>query len=168
MKKAVRGFTLVELLVVIAIIAILAAVVIFIINPIEIINRTKDANRMSDLDSLQKAIATALADASTPTTILCYSLTPPCTGLSTDADARKNDGTGWVKTNFAGQATITYTTLPQDPANNSTNHYTYSSDGTNFELNAVFESNQYKDKMSTDGGDNNDTYEIGSSLTLLN
>ncbi len=167
MKKTARGFTLIELLVVIAIIAILAAVVILLINPIELTKRSQDANRLSDLDNLQKAIVAALADSSTPATTLCYNLTPPCTGSSTDINAKKNDGTGWVKVNFTGQAVLTFTSLPVDPINNTTDHDTYYSDGTSFELNAVLESNQQKGKMTTDGGDSLTQYEVGSSLTLL-
>ena len=166
------GFTLVELLVVIAVIAILAAVVILIINPAELLKRGRDTTRLSDMDNLQKAISTALADASSPAATLCYNIASPtvanCLGLSTDANPRKNDGTGWIKVNFSTQAVVTISTLPLDPTNSATYHYSYVSDGTNFELNAVLESAQYTGKMSTDGGDNVNIYEVGSKLNLLN
>lgn len=98
-----------------------------------------------------------------------YNLAPPCSGASTDAgaNARKNDGTGWVKVNFAGQASVTVSTLPSDTTNNSTYHYSYSSDGSYYELNAVLESTKYSPKMAQDGGDNPNVYEVGSKLTLI-
>lgn len=164
------GFTLIELLVVIAIIAILAAVVVLLINPIEILKRGRDSSRLSDLSNLQTAINAGLQDAAgTAAAVLCYNLTPPCSGNSTDAGAnvRKVDGTGWVKVNFAGQASVTVPTLPIDPTNTSTYKYSYYSDGSNYELNATLESAQQSGKMTTDGGDNNAVYEIGSSLVLL-
>lgn len=168
MRNSAQGFTLVELLVVIAIVAILAAVVILIINPLELLARGRDTVRISDLENIQKAITTALADSTgAPAATLCFGLTAPCSGLSTDVSAKKNDGTGWAKVNFAGAATLTVSTLPQDPTNTATYHYTYYSDGTNFELNAVLESNQLKGKMLNDGGDNDNVYEVGSKLALL-
>lgn len=174
MKKSVpnqkRGFTLIELLVVIAIIAVLAAVVVLLINPIEILRRGRDSTRLSDLNNLQTAINAGLQDAGgSAATVLCYNLTPPCSGNSTDAGAsvRKVNGTGWVKVNFLGQSSVTVPTLPIDPTNSSTYKYSYYSDGTNYELDATLESTQQSGKMTTDGGDNNAIYEIGSSLILL-
>ena len=172
MNKSAQGFTLVELLVVIAIVAILAAVVILIINPLELLRRGRDVTRISDLDNLQKAISTALADSTSPAATLCFNIANPtvatCTGLSTDANAKKNDGTGWIKINFSTQAVITVSTLPPDSTNDATYHYSYASDGSSFELNAVLESTQLKGRMGTDGGDNANVYEVGSKLTLLN
>ena len=163
------GFTLIELLVVIAIIAIITGVAIFLINPIELIARSRDATRLQDLSGIQKAIDTALTDSQSGTSILCQG-SPPCSGSSypVGADTRKNDGTGWVKVNFSAGSNITVSTLPIDPQNNSTNLYSYSSDGTTYELNAILESLQQKDKMQNDGGNNNNKYESGTSLLLMN
>lgn len=52
-----KGFTLVELLVVIAVIGVLAAVVLLAINPAEQIARGKDANRISTIEGLGKAMS---------------------------------------------------------------------------------------------------------------
>lgn len=171
MKKAARGFTLVELLVVIAIIAILAAVVVLIINPIELTKRSRDAARLTDLANLQQAINVAAQEATqSGDAILCAGTTAPCTGQSnsTDANNRKSDGSGWVKVNLSAQKSVSVPTLPVDPINDGTHYYTYASDGNGWEIDAVLESDQYKDKMANDGGNNDTAYEVGSNLTLIN
>jgi len=165
-QRSAQGFTLVELLVVIAIIAILAAVVVLIINPLELTRRSRDASRLSDLNNLQKAINIVVQDSSTGGSILCTGVSSPCTGRS-DTGTRALDGSGWVKTNFTGQSTISIPTLPVDPSNNSTLHYTYYSDSTDYEINAVLESAQQISKMTTDGGNNNTAFETGTKLTLM-
>ena len=65
-KNKNKGFTLVELMIVIAILAILAAIVIFALNPAELFKRARDSQRMSDLRVLSSAISYYLADSSTP------------------------------------------------------------------------------------------------------
>lgn len=62
-----RGFTLLELLIVITILAILSLVVILFINPVEILKKSRDVQRMSDLSSLKTAISIWLQDKSTNT-----------------------------------------------------------------------------------------------------
>jgi prepilin-type N-terminal cleavage/methylation domain-containing protein len=168
-----KGFTLVELLVVIAIIAILAAVVVLIINPIELTKRGRDATRLSDLANLQSAINVAVQEGKDFTALkteLCNGAAAGCSGNSNDAgDTRKVDGTGWVKVNLAAQKTVTVPTLPADPLNTADNHYSYkvSADGTGYEIDAVLESAQQSDKMTTDGGNDDNFYEVGSDLTVF-
>ena len=52
-----KGFTLLELLIVIGILAILATVLIAVINPAELLRRARDTQRLSDLDALRSAIS---------------------------------------------------------------------------------------------------------------
>ncbi len=52
-----KGFTLLELLIVIAILAILSAVAIFVLNPAETLREARDAQRISDLATIKTAIA---------------------------------------------------------------------------------------------------------------
>ncbi len=52
-----KGFTLLELLIVIAILAILGAVAIFVLNPAETLKETRDTQRISDLATLKTALA---------------------------------------------------------------------------------------------------------------
>ncbi|HLC87585.1 MAG TPA: type II secretion system protein [Patescibacteria group bacterium] len=175
-RRTTRGFTLVELLVVIAIVAILAAVVVLIINPLELTRRGRDAARLSDLSNLQNAINVAVQEATNSgSAILCNGGTYPCTFKSSPlgASTRLADGTGWVSVNLGGQKSVSVPTLPVDPTNDTTFHYTYCADNDAWEINAVLESDQQKPKMAADGGDENATdttgrYEVGSNLTLIN
>lgn len=170
-----NGFTLVELLVVIAIIAVLAAVVVLIINPLELTRRSRDAARLTDLSSLQNAINVAVQEATNSgAAILCADPgdPAPCGGTSNAAGTgtRNSGGTGWVKVNLGAQKSVSVPTLPADPINDSTYHYTYetNSAGDKWEINAVLESQQYLGKMATDGGNNDNVYEVGSDLTIVN
>lgn len=178
-RKATRGFTLVELLVVIAIVAILAAVVVLIINPLELTRRGRDAARLSDLSNLQNAINVAVQEATNSSAaILCADPadnTYPCAEASypLGANARLSNGTGWVKVNMGGQKSVSVPTLPVDPTNDTTYHYTYCADNDAWEIDTVLESDQQKPKQAADGGDQNATdttgrYEVGSNLTLIN
>lgn len=171
LKDTSRGFTLIELLVVIAIVAVIAAIVVVLVNPLEIMRKSRDATRLADLKAIMKSVEVGVQDAGGPaTSFFCHSpSTVPCTGTSNAiGNMRINDGTGWVKINFAAMPTVTVTTLPMDPVNDSNYFYTYSSDGSQYEFNAVLESSQYQSQMQNDGGNNSDVYEIGSSLTLIN
>ena len=57
MKKNKKGgFTLLELLIVIAIIAILSVALVLVLNPAETLKKSRDAQRISDLSTLKTAI----------------------------------------------------------------------------------------------------------------
>ncbi|MBI2011566.1 prepilin-type N-terminal cleavage/methylation domain-containing protein [Candidatus Daviesbacteria bacterium] len=176
MRKTAQGFTLVELLVVIAIIAILAAVVVLIINPLELTRRGRDSARLADLHNLQQAINVAVQEASVSAyEILCVTDTDtsfPCTGKSTDTSSRATNGSGWVRVNLGTQKSVSVPTLPVDPTNSTTYHYTYCAASDAWEIDTVLESEQQKGRMSADGGNENATdttgrYEVGSDLTLI-
>lgn len=168
MKRTARGFTLIELLVVIAILAILAVIAAQFLNPFEFPKRSRDAARLADLAGVQQAISIAAQEATTSSdTVLCGGGSAPCQDDS-KSGTRVVDGTGWVRVNFTTQKSISFPTLPVDQLNTDTYKYSYYSDGDDWEINAVLESDQYKDKMGTDGGDNPNAYEIGSKLTLIN
>lgn len=51
-----KGFTLLELLIVITILSILTLVVVLFINPVEILKKSRDVQRMSDLATAKSAI----------------------------------------------------------------------------------------------------------------
>jgi prepilin-type N-terminal cleavage/methylation domain-containing protein len=180
-SEDLKGFTLVELLVVIAIIAILAAVVVLIINPLELTRRSRDAARLTDLANLQQAINVSVQEAtgSSATDILCKTpATAPCTGESV-GDSRIADGTGWIKADLTAQTSVSVPTLPVDPINSTDYHYTYCSDGNNWEINTRLESEQQAPKMGNDGGGEgapgddiatlraSGKYEVGSKLDLI-
>ena len=165
-----KGFTLIELLVVIVILAVLSAIVMLILNPLELAARNRDAARLADLANIRDAININLQESSNSgTNILCYNTTTPCTARSdaTSSNIRLPNGAGWVKVDISGNKSFKFAVLPTDPLNTSAYHYTYYSDGVSWEINASLESNQFKNKTANDGGDNNDTYEVGTKFNLV-
>ncbi len=162
------GFTLVELLVVIAIIAVLAAVIVLIINPLELTRRSRDAARLTDLSNLQQAINVAVQEATTSgAAILCKDAgSYPCNG-SSHTGTRASNGSGWIKTDLSAQKSVSVPTLPVDPINDATYHYTYCANDDAWEINTVLESDQLSNKMTGDGGGEDDKYEVGSNLALI-
>ncbi|GMQ94994.1 MAG: hypothetical protein BMS9Abin13_104 [Patescibacteria group bacterium] len=61
-----KGFTLLELLIVISIIAILAVIIILILNPAETLRKARDVQRMSDMATMKIAIGIIVTASSTP------------------------------------------------------------------------------------------------------
>ena len=62
-----KGFTLLELLIVIAILAILASVTFVALNPAELLKKSRDTQRLADLASVKTAINYYIANTSSPT-----------------------------------------------------------------------------------------------------
>lgn len=82
-KGSSTGFTLLELLIVIAIIAILSVALILVINPAETLRKSRDAQRISDLSTVKTALALMLTSTSTPSLDGTFSATTPVACLST-------------------------------------------------------------------------------------
>ena len=61
-----KGFTLLELLIVIGILAILSTTIILVINPAQLLKRARDSQRISDLNTMKTAIAYYVTEATTP------------------------------------------------------------------------------------------------------
>jgi prepilin-type N-terminal cleavage/methylation domain-containing protein len=61
-KENKIGFTLIELIIVLAIVAVLAAILITIIRPQQIFQNLRDTQRMSDLKNLANAINLYMTD----------------------------------------------------------------------------------------------------------
>lgn len=174
-----KGFTLVELIVVIAIIAILAAVLLLVINPVELLRRGRDATRLSDMATLQQAISVELQD-TTASNPLCNGSAYPCGPNTASTSNRAINGTGWVSVNFtlapgASKPTISFAVLPIDPStggstcgpnNNLACSYMYAVNASGgYELGTALESQLQQPKAANDGGDNNNYYEVGTDLT---
>ena len=145
LKNLQKGFTLLELLIVITILAILTLVVVLFINPVEMLKKARDVQRMSDMAVLRTAIVLYLQDRSTNTLTGCVTAQPgPAAtssqwvstpsdasgavnlfgttgyGSTTVANYTKNDSTGWVRVNFASVASSSsppVAKLPIDPIN---------------------------------------------------
>ncbi len=188
------GFTLIELMVVIAIVAVISLVVILTLNPAEILRQSRDANRVSDMSTLRSSLALYLAAVSTPNLASssgafgnCYVTfaTGTCGfGFSSALSVSTNggnatsthvDSTGWLPVDFtqipSGQPIAN---LPVDPLNNENYFYSYAATTTNIGFKVVasgMESRKYgrggsNDAVSNDGGSFPNSYESGTNLSL--
>lgn len=64
--KRKKGFTLLELLIVISIIAVLSVILVLVLNPVETLRKSRDVQRMSDLSTLKTALGLIVTSSSTP------------------------------------------------------------------------------------------------------
>ncbi len=133
-----KGFTLLELLIVIAIIGLLATMVVMVFNPGETLKKGRDGQRFSDLSALHTALAfyaitfpeKSLCDTSRVYVTLpsetAFTSCPPPVGFSgwyqvVKTQLKNIDGTGWLGINFdevPGKSPIGF--LPIDPRNTVT------------------------------------------------
>lgn len=160
-----KGFTLIELMITISIISILSGVLLWVINPSSLLAKGRDSKRLSDLDSLNKAISLAIADEE-----LTLISTGACSNCSSISGTQAVDGTGFVKFSIpTGKTGLSkfLPTLPLDPTNITPYYYTFGSTTAGYELHSVLESADNAAKMSTDGGDKQTIYEIGSDLDII-
>lgn len=174
MNKFKRGFTLVELLVVVAILGILAAILILAINPAEAQRKSRDATRLSDLATVRQAIDLAVANGA----VLPGTVAAPFSGTSTGS--RDTTSTGnWVGMNVSKYLSV----LPTDPRQSAIDTtrlsdgtttvaagsmvYSFVSDGDSYELNAYLESTDNTPFANNDGGNQSLRYEIGTNPGLV-
>ena len=175
-----KGFTLIELVIVIGILAILATVVVLVLNPAQLLAQARDSQRMSDLGSVKSAIALYLSTYTSPTlgtqqratdSTTCWFGTA-CAGAATCTlnAVTTVAGAGWVGIDLTGTTGGSpLSALPLDPSYpNTTYQYTYVGDNTNktFELNANLESTKYSGLEATDGGNCSGIYEVGTDAGL--
>jgi prepilin-type N-terminal cleavage/methylation domain-containing protein len=114
MNQRIRGFTIVELLIVIVVIAILAAIVIVAYNGVQA--KARDNRRYVDMQSIQKALE----------------VYKTLNGNYPNYDSGNESPDGWESSYVTGTfikalktgGAIT-TTTPVDPINNSTSYYRY-------------------------------------------
>ena len=187
-----KGFTLLELLIVMAILAILASILLVVVKPQQIFAKARDTQRKTDLANISKAIDIYSVETptgadlgeclvSSATSTLYTSATggstnvadlPAGSGFSAlvNSTAQTVDGTGWIPVNFSGVASLNLANLPVDPQNgNHTDvngkYYSYGcKSNTSYEINARLET---LTDGANDGGNNTAVYEVGTDKTIL-
>lgn len=188
------GFTLLELLIVIAIIAILSVVVVLFINPAEMLKKGRDVQRISDLATMKTAISLFLQDAASNSlgaTVACGAngttytdaastvIRATASGAGTNyidefTATTSNAGTAqsWIPVSFQNVTSgAPVSNLPLDPVNSTTYFYRYACwVNNNFEIDANLESDAFTlidNRESKDGGGNDNRYEVGTDLRVM-
>lgn len=189
-----KGFTLLELVIVIGILAVLGVVAVLVLNPAQLFAQARDTTRIEDLGVLRNALSLYTSTVSSPDldgpgAVSCAAscaVAVAGTGVNCggrhvgatkeDVITRVVSGTGWVPVDFTGiPGGSPVTTLPIDPTNNTTYFYSYACNNTakTFELNANMESTRYanggtddKEINTKDGGNNDNIYEVGNEPGL--
>ncbi len=178
-----KGFTLLELLIVIGILAVLSTTMVLVINPAEMLRRARDSQRISDLNTIKSALAFYLTEAASPdldgsssTAMFVYkhpNIT--ITGTSCGAKSSRNEstsqavnGSGWIPVNLSdltGGSPISGYPVDPNPYTDK-RYYIYLPDQNTytFELLANMESTTYSAQEATDGGLLNDVYEVGTRM----
>jgi prepilin-type N-terminal cleavage/methylation domain-containing protein len=189
-----KGFTLIELLVVIAIIAIISVVVVLVLNPSELLKQSRDSNRISDFSTMNDALGifsedvgsgfgnTSTTYISVPDPLATSTAGDQCQGLglptlpeggvyhcAASSTLKNVDGTGWMPVNLQSisfRAPISG--LGLDPINtfSSRYYYSYETNGTQYELDSIFESQKYIPQMTGDGGSYDGLYQVGTKFDL--
>jgi prepilin-type N-terminal cleavage/methylation domain-containing protein len=184
-----KGFTLVELLVVLALISILAVILLVAIRPFEIFKKARDAQRIADLNRIDQIITViytqdfsfselnyaspnvvyiSLKDSSATCTSWLSQLPSLPSGWSYRCSATPTsmNGDGWIPIRFSDYPIIALSQLPIDPINQPPYYYSFVVGGS-YELTAALEANKGPDAIGgKDGGDHNFVYEAGTNKKL--
>lgn len=189
-----KGFTLLELVIVIGILAVLGAVSVLVLNPAQLFAQARDTTRLNDIGVMRNAIALYVSTVSSPDMDGSLACATDCfvndgTGMAANCGGRHAvarvttpnldravDGTGWIPVNFtAVSGGPALSVLPVDPTkytDGSAYFYSYACDNTTktYELNANLESTRYTsgddNREDTDGGDDDNIYEVGTDSGL--
>lgn len=110
MQKLQKGFTLVELLVVIGILAILTAVVLVAVNPGKQLIQARDTERKAEVNTVLSAVTALLADPNATGSLPAMNVCPTMSNVFADGT-----GTPLGDINLSVVAPIYVAALPEDP-----------------------------------------------------
>lgn len=166
-----KGFTLVELLVVIAVLGVLATIMTVVLNPSGMLSEGRDTTRISDMTTLDRAIAlyhtSMVVDSKDPylgeeETVYvslpdddpnCASHTLPTLDEGweyrcvPESQLFHLDGEGWVPIDFTEIRANPIPTLPVDPVNTAEGGFYYTYVTGSWEMTAKPESDKHKDRL---------------------
>jgi len=116
MTTKYKGFTLIEILVVVALIAILAAITIIAINPAKNFADARDASRRSDVTTVLNAVSQYIVDGGTFGADTDGDAIPDCDASSGATEIEIGEGAGVYDLDDGGRIIPTYlVALPFDP-----------------------------------------------------
>jgi prepilin-type N-terminal cleavage/methylation domain-containing protein len=173
MNRLKQGFTLVELMIAIIIIGIMATVVLVGLNVPETLAKTRDGARINTLKQYHNIIQAYYADRT------IFPKDPGCISVTVGGVTVCGDSTishDWIA--VLVEAGYTKNRDVKDPKNGQTGrnkdgrriryHYMYviTPDQRRYKLYTYLEAISSRDEMANDGGVCDNTYEIGSDMTL--
>lgn len=180
-SKYLKGFTIIELLIVIAILGVLAVALLITINPGEAQKKTRDAERLSHLKTLQILLDQFINDGKSASGNIITAA-----GVNSSA-VTANNSQACGASSWLGIDTCAYgATVPLDPNNGVsrtfitnagntppttgtvTAQYKAQITGSDYEVNVMQESAANASKIGSDGGNSAQWVEIGTKLDLLN
>ena len=158
--KEKKGFTLVELLVVIALVSVIAAMSLVALNPADIFARSRDSKRFADMAMLMNAFERYNIDNGS------Y---PDLVGVMRISSSLPQEQTGPLQSAVNGwivsDVSKYISRLSTDPKNVDFLVYRYKRSENAYELDCYLEF--YKERAQTDGGNNVGRFEVGNDMNLL-
>jgi hypothetical protein len=88
----------------------------------------------------------------------------------TTQEMKNPDGVGWIENGTSEGSCLMSRYISElriDPVNNDTYMYRYKANAGKFELDIKFEADSNKGKMKTDGGNDDNWYEVGTDKSLI-
>lgn len=169
MKHQKRGFSFVQIIIILVLLVLLIGGIIYVLKPSQVLEKSRDSQRFSDLKNISAALNQYIAEGHDFQGLVGpYSSID--TGFNNDKARQQIDGKGWIPLNFSSVSQgLPFSSLPIDPLNSATYNYRFgvSVSSKTYEINTVFESPQNKDKLSNDNGNDTSVYELGTDLTIL-
>ncbi len=194
MHRLRRGFTLIEILVVIGMLAVLATITALVLNPAELLAQARDTKRINDLNTLNASLNLYQSQAGLLVASNTVYISLPDNGTDDDgnlinddcdelalpvlpsgwrykcvlsANLRSTTGSGWIPIAFSATAGLSLAALPIDPVNSAANQNYYTFIEGSWNLTAHLESSKLtKSTGLTDGGIDPARYEQGSDKKL--